>query len=76
MLAALFDRALRAWAGNVAVMDVTGGAQQLVADAHRMIGAPFAVVAHADTVVRLCTGFAARDAEHPEPAMARTAAVL
>ncbi len=67
-------RAVRAAGGNVAMPDVEG-VQQVVAEAHCVIGVPSAVVAHADTVVRLCTGVVTT-AEHPEPAKAKTAAVL
>ncbi len=71
-------RAVRAWAGNAAALDVEGVQQEapLIAPHCATSEVLTAVVAHADTVVRLCTGFAARDAEHPKPAMARTAAVL
>ncbi len=71
-------RAAEAAGGNAAVPDVEGVQQDppLIAPHWATSEVLTAVVAHADTVVRLCAGFGATAAEHPEPAMAKTAAVL
>ncbi len=71
-----FDKAAMAAGGKAELLDIEGMQHEAALDPHRASPKPPpAFFAHVDTMVRFWTGVAT-DAEHPETAMAKTAAVL